>query len=174
MPCHCLGLRSMLSPLCLKIFWKILTNLFFSINILRLNSKFTLKEEQASNWRVVEGVVLEGRLPQIGSLAQLGFWLVVIGSLNQSSVGWWLCVGSWAGWVGSQIHVWEVGNQLQGGKCRPFFEPVGSWDNLNLIGYIQFWNRPTLRDLVFKGYGLRTLLIINKYESWFAQIYICI
>ena len=57
-------------------------------------SKFTLKEEQASNWRVVEGVVLVGRLRQIGSLAQLGFWLVVIGSLNQSSVGWWLCVGS--------------------------------------------------------------------------------
>ena len=81
------------------MFEKILKDLdklvfFFSINILRLNSKFTLKEEQASNWRVVEGVVQVGRLPQIGSLAQLGFWLVVIGSLNQSSVGWWLCVGS--------------------------------------------------------------------------------
>ena len=89
MPCHCLGLRSTLSPLCWNEFGKILTNLFFfSINILRLNSKFTLKEEQASNWRVVEGVVQVGRLPQKGSLAQLGFWLVVIGSLNQSSVGW--------------------------------------------------------------------------------------
>ena len=68
---------------------------FFSpINVLRLNSKFTLKEEQASNWRVVEGVLLVSRLRQTGFLAQLGFWLVVIGSLNQSSVGWWLCVGS--------------------------------------------------------------------------------
>ena len=57
-------------------------------------SKITLKEDQVSKRRVVEGVVQVGRLRQIGSLAQLGFWLAVIGSLNQSSVGWWLCVGS--------------------------------------------------------------------------------